>query len=200
GFPDARRGHRGAAVAALLLGVATGSAPAALWPAPAGSGARTRLRRGASRGLPACPGLAWSAYMSAARPIPRMALTWLLVAQVLVILPHLLHLPAWIIGLWLLCAGWRIQVFRMRARFPSGLERAGLMIATAAAVFFSRGSLIGLDGGVLLLVAAFILKLVELRSRRDALLVIFLGFFVVVTSYLFDDGLLSALYSLLPVT
>lgn len=138
--------------------------------------------------------------MSAARPIPRMALTWLLVAQVLVILPHLLHLPAWIIGLWLLCAGWRIQVFRMRARFPSGLERAGLMIATAAAVFFSRGSLIGLDGGVLLLVAAFILKLVELRSRRDALLVIFLGFFVVVTSYLFDDGLLSALYSLLPVT
>jgi transglutaminase-like putative cysteine protease len=138
--------------------------------------------------------------MTAVQPIPRIALTWLLVAQVLVILPHLLHLPLWIIGLWLACAGWRVQVFRMRARFPSGLERAGLMIATAAAVFFSSGSLVGLDGGVLLLVAAFILKLVELRSRRDALLLIFLGFFVVVTSYLFDDGLLSALYSLLPVT
>jgi protein-glutamine gamma-glutamyltransferase len=135
-----------------------------------------------------------------AQPIPRIALTWLLLAQVLVILPHLLHLPLWIIGLWLVCAGWRVQVFRMRARFPSGLERTGLMLATAAAVFFSRGSLIGLDGGVLLLVAAFILKLVELRSRRDALLLIFLGFFVVVTGYLFDDGLLSALYSLLPVT
>ncbi|MDX5371047.1 MAG: DUF3488 and transglutaminase-like domain-containing protein [Pseudomonadaceae bacterium] len=133
-------------------------------------------------------------------PIPRIALTWLLVAQVLVILPHLLHLPPWIIGLWLLCAGWRIQVYRMRARFPSGLLRAGLMLATAAAVFLSRGSLIGLDGGVLLLVAAFILKLVELRSRRDALVLIFLGFFVVVTAYLFDDSLLSALYSLLPVT
>lgn len=138
--------------------------------------------------------------MSAAPAIPRIALTWLLVAQVLVILPHLLHLPPWIVGLWLLCAGWRIQVFRMRARFPSVLVRAGLMLATAAAVFLSRGSLIGLDGGVLLLVAAFTLKLVELRSRRDALVLIFLGFFVVVTSYLFDDSLLSALYSLLPVT
>ncbi|WP_373388322.1 transglutaminaseTgpA domain-containing protein [Pseudomonas alcaligenes] len=137
---------------------------------------------------------------SAIQPIPRIALTWLLVAQVLVILPHLLHLPPWIIGLWLLCAGWRIQVYRMRARFPNGLERAGLMLATAAAVFLSRGSLIGLDGGVLLLVAAFIIKLVELRSRRDALLLIFLGFFVVVTAYLFDDSLLAALYSLLPVT
>src|SRR5690606_21276859 len=141
--------------------------------------------------------------MSAAQsvtPIPRIALTWLLVAQVLVILPHLLHLPLWIVGLWLFCAGWRVQVFRMRARLPNGLERAGLMLATAAAVFLSRGSLIGLDGGVLLLVVAFILKLVELSSRRDALVLIFLGFFVVVTGYLFDDGLLAALYSLLPVT
>ncbi|HSX69450.1 MAG TPA: transglutaminaseTgpA domain-containing protein, partial [Pseudomonas sp.] len=136
----------------------------------------------------------------AVQPIPRIALTWLLVAQVLVILPHLLHLPLWIAGLWLLCAGWRVQVFRMRARFPTGIERIALVIATGAAAFFSRGSLIGLDGGALLLVATFILKLVELRSRRDGLVLIFLGFFVVVTGYLFDDGLLAALYSLLPVT
>lgn len=138
--------------------------------------------------------------MSVVQPIPRIALTWLLVAQVLVILPHLLHLPIWIAALWILCAGWRVQVFRMRARYPSRLVRIGLLLATAGAVFFSRGTLIGVEGGVLLLVAVFTLKLVELRSRRDALVVIFLGFFVVVTSYLFDDGLLSALYSLLPVT
>ncbi|WP_068827255.1 transglutaminase TgpA family protein [Pseudomonas sp. BMS12] len=138
--------------------------------------------------------------MSALPAIPRIALTWLLVAQVLVILPHLLHLPPWIAALWLFCAGWRIQVFRMRARFPNGLERAGLMAVTAAGVFLSRGSLIGLDAGAVLLVAAFILKLVELRSRRDALVLIFLGFFVVVVAYLFDDSLLAALYSLLPIT
>ncbi len=56
--------------------------------------------------------------MSAKPGIPRNSLIWLLVAQVLVILPHLTHLPLWIIGLWLGCAGWRIQVFRMRARYP----------------------------------------------------------------------------------
>ncbi|MBD9484170.1 DUF3488 domain-containing transglutaminase family protein [Pseudomonas sp. PDM14] len=139
--------------------------------------------------------------MSRVEPsIPRISLTWLLVAQVLVILPHLLHLPLWIIGLWLICAGWRVQVFRMRARYPSGPERVVLVLAMGIAVFLSRGSLIGLEAGVLLLVATFILKLVELRSRRDALVLIFLGFFVVVTAYLFDDSLLAALYSLLPVT
>lgn len=138
--------------------------------------------------------------MSVAPGIPRIALTWLLVAQVLVILPLLLHLPPWLAVLWLFCAGWRVQVFRMRAGFPNGLARAGLMLATAAGVFLSRGSLIGLDAGAVLLVAAFILKLVELRNRRDALVLIFLGFFVVVVGYLFDDGLLAALYSLLPIT
>lgn len=138
--------------------------------------------------------------MSQIQTIPRISLIWLLVAQVLVILPHLMHLPLWIIGLWGVCAGWRIQVFRMRARFPSTLERVGLLLGTCVAVFFSRGSLIGLDGGVLLLVAMFTLKLVELRSQRDALVLIFLGFFVVVTAYLFDDNLLAALYSLLPIT
>ncbi|MCY1411466.1 Protein-glutamine gamma-glutamyltransferase [compost metagenome] len=53
---------------------------------------------------------------------------------------------------------------------------------------------------MVLLIAAFIIKLVELRTRRDALVLILLGFFAVVTSYLFDDSMLAALFSLLPVT
>ncbi|SDJ88207.1 transglutaminase TgpA family protein [Pseudomonas indica] len=132
--------------------------------------------------------------------IPRISLTWLLVAQVLVILPHLIHLPLWIVFLWLGCAGWRIQVFLMRARYPNAWIKLGLLLGTGFGVFFSRGSLIGLEAGSVLLIAAFILKLLEMRSRRDALVLIFLGFFAVVTAYLFDDSIVSALYSLLPVT
>jgi transglutaminase-like putative cysteine protease len=138
--------------------------------------------------------------MSRIVAIPRISLTWLLVAQVLVIIPHLTHLPLWIIGLWLGSAAWRIQIFRMRARYPNAWAKGGLMLAAALGVFLSRGSLIGLDAGVVLLIAAFILKLLEMRTRRDALVLIFLGFFVVVTAYLFDDNMLMALYSLLPVT
>ncbi|MGA6097134.1 transglutaminase TgpA family protein [Stutzerimonas marianensis] len=138
--------------------------------------------------------------MSVVQPIPRNGLLWLLVAQVLVILPHLGHLPLWIIGLWLTCATWRVQIFRMRARYPRSWVKAAMMIGTGAGVYLSRGSLIGLDAGAVLLIAAFILKLVEMRSRRDALVLVFLGFFAVVTSYLFNDGLVAGVYSLLPVT
>jgi transglutaminase-like putative cysteine protease len=132
--------------------------------------------------------------------IPRISLTWLLAAQLLVIVPHLSHLPLWIVGLWLGCAAWRIQILRMRASYPNAWVKAGLLLGTAVGVLLSRGSLIGLDAGVVLLVAVFILKLLEMRTRRDALVVIFLGFFVVVSAYLFDDSLLAALFSLLPVT
>ncbi|WP_217473807.1 transglutaminase TgpA family protein [Stutzerimonas stutzeri] len=138
--------------------------------------------------------------MSAVQAIPRDGLIWLLVAQVLVILPHLGHLPIWIIGLWLACAAWRVQIFRMRARYPSGWVKALLMIGAGLGVYLSRGGLIGLDAGVVLLIAAFILKLVEMRSCRDGWVLIFLGFFAVTTSYLFNDSLLAGLYSLLPVT
>ncbi len=132
--------------------------------------------------------------------IPRISLTWLLVAQALVIVPHLGHLPVWVIALWLGCAAWRVQIFRMRVGYPTRLAKVGLMLAVAAGVIASRGSLIGLDAGVVLLIAAFVLKLVELRSQRDALVLILLGFFCVVTAYLFDDSLIAAVYSLLPVS
>ncbi|MBX9912507.1 MAG: DUF3488 and transglutaminase-like domain-containing protein [Pseudomonadaceae bacterium] len=137
---------------------------------------------------------------SAAPAIPRISLTWLLVAQALVIIPHIAHLPLWVLALWLFCAGWRIQIYRMRVGFPSAWAKAGLMLAASCGVLLSRGSLIGLDAGVVLLIAAFVLKLVELRTRRDALVLIFLGFFCVVTSYLFDDSLTAAAFSALPIS
>ena len=39
-----------------------------------------------------------------------------------------------------------------------------------------------------------VLKLLEMRSPRDALVVIYLGFFIVATAFLFDQGIPLALY------
>lgn len=136
---------------------------------------------------------------TAEQSIPRISLIWLLIAQALVIAPHLFHVPLWLIGLWLGCAAWRVQVFRMRAPFPNTWVKALLMLASAFAVYLSRGSFVGLDAGIALLITAFILKMLEVRTQRDAVVVIFLGLFTVVTSYLFEDSLLAALYSIVPV-
>lgn len=138
--------------------------------------------------------------MSVEAPISRVSLTWLLVAQTLVMIPFWLHVPVWMVGLWLGCSLWRVQVYRMRANYPGRWVKLLLLLATALGVWWSRGSLVGLDAGAVLLIAAFALKLLELRTRRDGLVLIFLGFFCIVVAYLFDDSLLWALYSLLPIS
>lgn len=142
---------------------------------------------------------AWRAQVRQAPPLPRVALLWLLVAQVLVIAPHLRHLPLWISGLWLVCAAWRVQVLRMRAGFPGAWSKAAMVLAAAVGVYSAHGSLFGLEAGRALLLATFVLKLVELKTRRDGQVAILLGFIAVGVGYLFDDSLPAALYSLLAV-
>lgn len=137
--------------------------------------------------------------LAAQKPIPRVSLTWLLLAQALVIVPFMTHVPVPIIALWLGCTVWRVQAFRMRARLPGTWVKSGLLVGTAGGVYLARGSLVGLDAGAALLIAAFILKMLEMNTRRDALVLIFLGFFCVVVGYLFEDNLLWALFSLLPI-
>jgi transglutaminase-like putative cysteine protease len=134
-----------------------------------------------------------------AQPIPRVSLNWLLIAQALVIVPFALHIPVSLIVLWLACTFWRIQIFRMRVRMPGTWVKSGLLVGTAGGIFLARGSLVGLDAGAALLIAAFILKMLEMQTRRDALVLIFLGFFCVAVGYLFEDALLWGLFTLLPI-
>jgi transglutaminase-like putative cysteine protease len=141
-----------------------------------------------------------NASVALSQSIPRISLNWLLVAQALVIVPFALHVPIALIVLWLACTFWRIQIFRMRVRTPGTWVKCGLLVGTAGGIFLARGSLVGLDAGAALLIAAFILKMLEMQTRRDALVLIFLGFFCVVVGYLFEDDLLWGLFTLLPVS
>ena len=138
--------------------------------------------------------------MSPVPTIPRLSLAWLLAAQTLVIVPLSRYVPLWLLGLWLACTLWRVQIFRMRAAVPGKPLKALLVIATAGAVYLSFNTLLGLDAMAALLVATFILKLLEMHDARDARVLIFLGLFLVVVAYLFDAGLPWAAYSALPVS
>ena len=46
------------------------------------------------------------------------------------------------------------------------------------------------------MIAAFALKLIEMKSRRDAYLVIFLSYFLIATQFLFDQSIVVAAYQL----
>ncbi|UAW96926.1 DUF3488 domain-containing protein [Halopseudomonas nanhaiensis] len=132
--------------------------------------------------------------MSAAGLVPRNSLVWLLTAQVVVLAPHLPRLPIWVAVLWVVCAVWRVQIQRMRWGYPGKLIKVLALVTTCAGVFVTQGTLIGLDAAVMLLLLLFMLKLLEMRAPRDALVVIYLGFFIVATAFLFDQSIALALY------
>ena len=53
---------------------------------------------------------------------------------------------------------------------------------------------LGKEAGVTLLVVLMALKTLELRARRDAMVIFFLGFFLVLTHCLYSQSLLMALH------
>ena len=117
--------------------------------------------------------------------IPRNSLAWLLTAQIVVLLPHLPRLPFWVSVLWLGCALWRVQIQRMRWGYPGPLLKTLGIAAITAGVWFTERTLIGLDAAVMLLLLLFMFKLLEMRNPRDAIVVIYLGFFIIATAFLF---------------
>jgi len=137
--------------------------------------------------------------MKAAQHLPRNALAWIIIAQFSLLILHIQRLPVWVMLVYLLSALWRWQVYAGRWSFPGRLVKASLILSAFAGIYYSYGSLIGLEPTVALLQAAFGLKMIELAKRKDAYVVLFLAYFVCVTGFLFNQSLLAVLYSLLTV-
>lgn len=132
--------------------------------------------------------------------IPRNSLVWLLVAQTLLILPHLPRLPVWILFAWFITVVWRVQIFRGLWPFPRPWVKVMIVLLCVMGLLSEYGRFFGIEPMVGLLITAFLLKLLEMRQKRDVLIVAFLGFFVAATQFLFSQTLLTTLYILLTVT
>ncbi len=128
--------------------------------------------------------------------LARDKLAWLLVMQALVILPLLINLPVWLWLVWALAGFWRTQVFRGRWGAPSGLVKTLVTLGCAAGMVASYSGKTGTDTMVGLLVCAFVLKLLEVNSARDAFFLIFIGFVITACQLLFSQSPLAAIYCL----
>lgn len=121
-------------------------------------------------------------------------LYWLLASLALAIGPHLGHLPLWVGPLCAALGLWRVMVERGRTKFPN---KALLLLLTAVAaggLLLHYHTLLGRDAGVALLVVMIALKLMEMKSPRDTMVVLFLSYFLVITGFLYSQSIPMALY------
>jgi protein-glutamine gamma-glutamyltransferase len=128
------------------------------------------------------------------RHLPRDARDTLFLLGVIawVILPQTQHLPLWCSALAGIVLVWRARLAWLGRPLPSKWWLLGLLAITIAATLFTHRTLLGRDAGVTLIVMLLTLKTLELRARRDAFVVFFLGFFTMLTNFFFSQSLLVA--------
>ena len=125
--------------------------------------------------------------------IHRHALVWLLTAFTAVILLHVGHLPFWVLLAAAVAIIWQVQRYRGVWSTPGRIVKYGLLALCLVGLLLEYGKPVGLEPMVALLVSAFILKLLEMEHQRDALVVVFLAFFVAALQALFDQSIGSSL-------
>lgn len=132
--------------------------------------------------------------------IPRNSLVWLLAAQIAVIAPHAPRLPIWVTLICVGCCLWRVMVYQGRWSYPGRWTKVVFVVAGLIGIGVGyKGRVYGLEPAVALLVVAFVLKLLEMQHKRDAYIVILLGYFVAITEFLFFQSIPYALYTLFAV-
>lgn len=114
-----------------------------------------------------------------------------------VMAPHAGHLPPWATALTGLALLWRGQIAWRQRPLPSRWWLLAVIAAYSALTWLTFRTLVGRDAGITLLVMLMALKTMELRARRDAFVVFFLGFFLVLAQFLYSQSLLTAIGSLL---
>ena len=101
----------------------------------------------------------------------------------LVALPMYARLPPYVLFLIISFTAWTILIIADRIKPPIAFIRILLAIAVVISLLVSYGTIFGQEPGTAMLLMLSFLKLFEMKSKRDVLLVIFLGYFLIASNF-----------------
>ncbi|MEZ5478682.1 MAG: DUF3488 and transglutaminase-like domain-containing protein [Thiolinea sp.] len=131
------------------------------------------------------------------RQVTYAGMIWLLAAQLAVMLPFAFELPFWLLAVVFFSVGWRLRVLSGGVAQPGHLAKAILVGVGVAGLLLSGLRFPSLEAMSALLLLGFAFKSVEVVERRDALVVVFIGSFLVALQFLYSQSMLSGLYGVL---
>ena len=143
--------------------------------------------------------------MSGATIITRTHVLWALLCLTLALMPHASRFSPWLLICFGALALWRVlaELGRLplpdRRHFSLWILKQVLAVAAFIAIYISYQGQLGRDAGVALLSALLGLKMLELHNERDFYVVMFLGYFLVVTNFFYSQTLATALFMLIVV-
>ncbi len=117
----------------------------------------------------------------------------------LIVAPHFARLPLWASAVVLALLAWRAWLAQRALPLPSRWLLMGILVAVVGITKLSHGVVLGRSSGLSLACILIAMKLLEMHARRDAFVVFFLGFFLVLTQYLHSQALWVAIWTLAAV-
>ncbi len=143
----------------------------------------------------------WLPHWPGWRRLPREARDTLFLLAVIAwtVLPHVSHLPVWTTLLTTIVLLWRGRLAIAAGALPSRWVLLAVLAVAIGLTFWSYRSVLGKEPGVTMVVALMALKTLELRARRDAFVVFFLGFFIVLTHFLYSQSMPVAVAMLISI-
>lgn len=124
---------------------------------------------------------------------------WLLAMLALIMAPHATRLPLWCAVGATLALLWRAHMAWHDSRQPPRWVLLAALIVCVGLTLMTHRALLGREAGVTLVVVLTGLKTLELRARRDAFVVTSLGFFLILTQFLYSQSIVLAAFMALAV-
>lgn len=124
-------------------------------------------------------------------------LGYLALLMALAVAPHFNNLSPWITGFFYLITAIRLLVRPLSSKPPSRWIMVPLTLFGVIVVLMVVGYSEGRQFGVALLIMMSGLKLLEMRNRRDLYITVTLGYFLLITLFLFDKSMMLSVYVLL---
>jgi transglutaminase-like putative cysteine protease len=123
-------------------------------------------------------------------------LLWVVGVLAAATLPHVGHLPAWIVLLLGVCMLWRLGYDSHRLPVPPGWLRIVFAVACFLGVLATYETVNGLLPGSALLVVMMALKLLETRRPRDLVVLLLIAYFLIFAGFLHNQALIWGGYLL----
>lgn len=117
----------------------------------------------------------------------------------LMVIPHMERLPLWVSVCVYVLLGYRLLSARYGFRSINRWLLLLITVVMVTALAITYGRIFGREVGVAMLLLMLCLKTLELRTLRDVMVVVCLGYFLVFTGFLFSQSIPMACYLLLTV-
>ena len=126
--------------------------------------------------------------LTALQTIHRTTLIWLIISQLLVLLPFVQSHSLWLVLLMLLCPLWRGWALHRSLLTIPAAAKYGTLLAGLALLYVSGYQRYSFDTMVAIVLLGFVLKNLETWGRRDALVLVFTGYFLSAVHFVYSQA------------